>query len=89
MKSDREVAALLNDMQVDIAVDCSGYIVNARPGLFAARPAPIQVNYLAYPGTLGADFYDYILADATVLPFDQQPFYAEKIVTSPRLLPGQ
>jgi protein O-GlcNAc transferase len=82
-KGDREVAALLNDMQVDIAVDCSGYIVNARPGLFAARPAPIQVNYLAHPGTLGADFYDYILADATVLPFDQQPFYAEKIAHLP------
>ena len=83
MKSDREVAALLNDMQVDIAVDCSGYIVNARPGIFAARPTPIQINYLAHPGTLGAGFYDYILADATVLPFDQQPFYAEKIVHLP------
>jgi protein O-GlcNAc transferase len=83
MKSDREVAALLHDWQVDIAIDCSGYIENARPGIFAARPAPIQVNYLAYPGTLGAGFYDYVLADATVLPFDQQPFYTEKIVHLP------
>jgi protein O-GlcNAc transferase len=82
-KGDREVAALLNDLQIDIAVDRSGYIANARPGIFAARPAPIQVNYLGYPGTLGADFYDYILADATVLPFDRQPFYAEKIVHLP------
>src|SRR5262249_33398228 len=50
---------------------------------FACRPAPIQVNYIGYPGTLGASFYDYIIADATVLPFDQQRFYAEKIVHLP------
>lgn len=82
-RSDREVAALLNEMQIDIAVDRSGYTTDARPGIFAARPAPIQVNYIGFPGTLGAGFYDYILADATVLPFDQQPFYAEKIVHLP------
>jgi protein O-GlcNAc transferase len=82
-KSDREVAALLSELQVDIAVDRSGYTSNARPGIFAARPAPIQVNYIGFPGTLGAGFYDYILADATVLPLDQQPFYAEKIVHLP------
>lgn len=80
---DLEVAALLNRLKVDVAIDRSGYIVNARPGIFAARPAPIQVNYLGFPGTLGADFYDYILADATVLPFDQQPFYSERIVHLP------
>jgi len=82
-KNTREIAALLNDLQVDIAVDRSGYTTNARPAIFAARPAPIQVNYIGYPGTLGASFYDYILADATVLPFDQQPFYTEKIVHLP------
>ena len=82
-RSDREVAATLNEMQIDILVDRSGYIANARPGIFALRPAPIQVNYLGFPGTLGANFYDYILADKTVLPFDQQPFYSEKIVHLP------
>jgi predicted O-linked N-acetylglucosamine transferase (SPINDLY family) len=82
-KSDREVAVQLHEMQVDIAVDCSGYITDARPGIFALRPVPIQVSYLAYPGTLGANFYDYIIADPTVLPFDQQPFYGEKIVHLP------
>ena len=82
-KSDREVVLQLNNLQVDILVDRSGYIADARPGIFAARPAPIQVNYLGYPGTLGASFYDYIIADATVLPFDQQPFYTEKIVHLP------
>ena len=82
-KNSREIAALLYELQIDIAVDRSGYTANARPGIFASRPAPIQVNYIGYPGTLGADFYDYILADATVLPFDQQPFYTEKIVHLP------
>jgi len=82
-RSDRDVAALMNEMEVDIAVDRSGYTTDARPGIFATRPAPIQVNYIGFPGTLGASFYDYILADATVLPFDQQPFYTEKIVHLP------
>ena len=82
-KNDREVAALLHELQIDIAVDRSGYTVNARPGIFAARPAPIQVNYIGFPATLGDGCYDYILADATVLPFDRQPFYTEKIVHLP------
>jgi protein O-GlcNAc transferase len=82
-KNIREIAVLLNDLRVDIAVDRSGYTTNARPAIFAARPAPIQVNYIGFPGTLGASFYDYILADAIVLPFDQQPFYTEKIVHLP------
>jgi protein O-GlcNAc transferase len=81
--SDREVAMLIRDMQVDIVVDRSGYITNARPAILAHRPAPIQVNYLGYPGTLGADFYDYVIADPIVLPLDQQPFFTEKIVHLP------
>jgi len=82
-RNTRDIAALLYELKIDIAVDRSGYTTNARPGIFASRPAPIQVNYIGYPGTLGADFYDYILADATVLPFDQQRFYVEKIVHLP------
>jgi protein O-GlcNAc transferase len=82
-KSDSEVARLLHEMQVDIAVDRSGYIGDARPTIFAHKPAPIQVSYIGFPGTLGADFYDYVLADPIVLPFDQQKFYAEKIVHLP------
>ncbi|THD70670.1 MAG: glycosyltransferase family 41 protein [Bradyrhizobium sp.] len=81
--TDQEAAQLLHDLRVDIAVDRSGYTTNARPGIFVARPAPIQVNYIGFPGTLGAKFYDYILADATVLPFDRQPFYTERIVHLP------
>jgi protein O-GlcNAc transferase len=82
-KNDREVSRLIRDLNIDIAVDRSGYTTNARPGIFAARPAPIQVNYIGFPGTLGAKFYDYILADTTVLPFDRQPYYSERIVHLP------
>jgi predicted O-linked N-acetylglucosamine transferase (SPINDLY family) len=82
-QTDEEVAHLINDMQLDIVIDRSGYTANSRPAIFAHRPAPIQVNYIGYPGTLGADFYDYVIADHTVLPFDQQPFFAEKIVHLP------
>ena len=82
-RGDRDIATLLHDLEVDIAIDRSGHVENARPGIFAHRPAPIQVNYLGYPGTLGADFYDYVIADPIVLPFDQQAFFTEKIVHLP------
>jgi predicted O-linked N-acetylglucosamine transferase (SPINDLY family) len=82
-RDDRDVAGLLHARQIDIAVDRSGYVADARQGIFAHRPAPIQVNYLGYPGTLGADFYDYIIADPIALPIDQQPFFTEKVVHLP------
>src|SRR5262245_12431115 len=82
-KGEREVAALLNEQQVDIAVDLKGLTAGCRPEILAHRPAPIQVNYLGYPGTMGADFIDYVIADKTVLPYDQQPFFTEKIVHLP------
>lgn len=83
LKSDFEVAKQINDMEVDILIDRSGYTANARPGIFNYRAAPIQVNYIGFPGSLGADWYHYIIADRVVLPFDQQPFYMEKIVHLP------
>jgi protein O-GlcNAc transferase len=82
-QTDEEVAHLINDMQVDIVIDRSGYTANSRPAIFTHRPAPIQVNYIGYPGTLASDVYDYPIADETVLPYDQQPFYAERIVHLP------
>ena len=82
-QTDDEVARLIHDMQVDIVIDRSGHTANSRLGIFARRPAPIQVNYIGYPGTLGADFYDYVIADRAVLPLDQQKFYVEKIVHLP------
>ena len=81
--SDKEVAKLLNDRQVDIAVDLAGYTKDSRPGIFAHRPVPIQVSYLGFPATMGADFIDYIIADAIVLPVEQQPYYTEKVVYLP------
>src|SRR5262249_45599894 len=82
-KSDGDVAKLVNELQVDIAVDLKGYTKDSRTGILAHRPAPIQVNYLGYPGTMVADFIDYVIADKIVLPFDQQPYYTEKIVHLP------
>jgi protein O-GlcNAc transferase len=82
-KSDLDIAKHLNELHVDIAIDLKGYTYGARFGIFAHRPAPIQVSYLGYPGTMGADFIDYLIADETVLPFDQQPYYTEKIVHLP------
>lgn len=68
---------------VDILVDLSGHTRHARTDVLALRPAPIQVNYLGYPGTLGADFMDYIIVDPFCVPPDQQPFYAERLVHLP------
>jgi len=82
-KSDREVAGLLNERQIDIAVDLKGFTTDCRPGILAHRPAPLQVNYLGYPGTMAADFIDYVIADDVVLPRDQQAFFSEKIVHLP------
>ena len=82
-KSDRDVALLLKALEIDIAVDLKGYTQDSRTGIFAFRPAPVQVNYLGYPGTMGADYIDYILADRVVIPEDQRAFYAEKVVYLP------
>ena len=82
-KSDLEVAALARDLQIDIAVDLNGYSDSCRTRIFALRAAPIQINFLGYPGTMGADFIDYLIADRTVVPRTHQSFYAEKIAYLP------
>ena len=81
--ADRDVARLLRECEVDIAVDLNTNIAHARPGVFAMRPAPIQVSYLIYPGTSGTDAIDYLVADRIVLPGPDRPHYAEKIVYLP------
>jgi predicted O-linked N-acetylglucosamine transferase (SPINDLY family) len=81
--SDEAAARLLHEMQVDIAVDLKGHTEDARPGILAFRPAPIQVNYLGYPGTIGASFIDYIITDPIITPFEHQPFYSERLVQLP------
>ncbi|MEJ2117043.1 MAG: tetratricopeptide repeat protein [Alphaproteobacteria bacterium] len=68
---------------VDILVDLKGFTSDTRTEILTCRPAPIQVNYLGYPGTLGADFIDYIIGDAFLTPMDQAEYYQEKIVQLP------
>lgn len=82
-KSDLDVAVMLRALEIDIAVDLKGFTQGSRTGIFAHRAAPIQVNYLGYPGTMGADYMDYILADSHVIPSGQDAFYAEKVVRLP------
>jgi predicted O-linked N-acetylglucosamine transferase (SPINDLY family) len=82
-KSDLEVAALARDLKLDIAVDLNGFTEHCRTKIFAARAAPIQVSFLGYPGTMGARFMDYLIADGMVVPRAHQPHYAEKIVYLP------
>jgi predicted O-linked N-acetylglucosamine transferase (SPINDLY family) len=81
--SDHDIAVLLREREIDIAVDLKGHTQHSRPRIFAARPAPVQVNYLGYPGTTGADFMDYIIADRITIPDQQHPFYTEKVVHVP------
>lgn len=79
----RDVAAMIRDDAIDVLVDLKGYTRDARTEIFAYRPAPIQVNYLGYPGTMGADFIDYIIADEIVAPMEAQANYSERIVHLP------
>ncbi len=80
---DRAIAGLARQMEIDIAVDLMGHTRNARLGIFPFRPAPIQVNYLGYPGTLGMACIDYIVADATLIPSSEESAYDEKVVYMP------
>jgi predicted O-linked N-acetylglucosamine transferase (SPINDLY family) len=80
-RSDKDIAALSRALEIDIAVDLNGLITNNRVGIFAHRAAPVQVNYLAYPCTMGAPYIDYIIADNTVVP--DAAFYTERVVRLP------
>jgi predicted O-linked N-acetylglucosamine transferase (SPINDLY family) len=82
-KSDKEVAELSRKLGIDIAVDLTGLTGNQRAGIFALRAAPIQLSYLGYLGTMGAEFYDYLIADEVIIPIDSQKYYKEKIVYLP------
>jgi protein O-GlcNAc transferase len=82
-KSDQDIADLIRRLEIDIVVDLMGFSKDNRLNVLARRSAPIQLNYLGYPGTLGANYIDYIFADATVIPEDQDAFYAEQVVRLP------
>jgi len=80
---DVAAAAAIREREIDILVDLNGYFGMERTGVFACKPAPVQVNYLGFPGTMGADYMDYIIADAVVIPAQQRAFYTEKVVHLP------
>jgi predicted O-linked N-acetylglucosamine transferase (SPINDLY family) len=81
--SDSGVAALSRSTGVGIAIDLKGFTQNQRAGIFANRAAPIQINFLGYPGTMGADYIDYIIADRELIPEASRPFYTEKVIYLP------
>ena len=80
---DRDAVAAIQAREVDILVNLNGYFGQGRQAVFSYRPAPIQVNYLGFPGTIGADYIDYLIADRTVIPESSRAHYAEKIVYLP------
>ncbi len=81
--SDVQIADTIRQLEVDILVDLNGFTGDGRTGIFAQRAAPIQINYLGYPGTSGADFMDYIIADRTVIPEDKRGCYSEEVIYLP------
>ncbi len=81
--SDIEIARRMRALEIDVAVDLGGLTRGCRPAILAYRPAPIQVNYLCYAGTMGADHIDYIIADPFIVPEGQDSAFTEKIVRLP------
>lgn len=81
--SDDEIAEKSRNLNIDIAVDLKGYTRDMRMGIFSKRAAPIQINYLGYPGTMGVNYYDYIIADKVLIPDDSRAFYSEKVIYLP------
>jgi predicted O-linked N-acetylglucosamine transferase (SPINDLY family) len=82
-KSDADAAAEIRRREIDILVDLNGFFGEEQTGIFSHRPAPLQVNYLGFPATLGAPYFDYIIADATVIPHAEEKHYVEKVVWLP------
>jgi protein O-GlcNAc transferase len=81
--SDADIAAMLREMDIDIAVDLMGFTEGARPEIFRRRPAPIQVNYLGFPGTIGAEWLDYLIAEHAIVPEEHLRFYSEHVAYLP------
>ncbi len=81
--SELEIARLVRNLQIDIAIDLAGLTQHNGLGIFSYRAAPIQVSWLGYPGTTGANFIDYIVADKTIIPNSSQHFYSEKVAHLP------
>ena len=81
--TDLSVAGLMREMEIDVAVDLGGFTAGFRPQIFAHRPAPVQVNYLGFPGTMGTLCMDYLIADDFVIPPGQRQYYREHVVYLP------
>lgn len=81
--TDQDVVKLIRQLDIEVLVDLGGFTAGARPKILARRAAPIQVNYLGFPGTMGASYIDYIMADRIVIPEDEQKHYAEKVIYLP------
>ena len=81
--SDIEIAKLAREMDIDIAIDLCGHTRHSRTRIFSFRAAPIQVSYLGYLGTMGANYIDYLLADKTIITKDLEECYTEKIIYLP------
>jgi predicted O-linked N-acetylglucosamine transferase (SPINDLY family) len=81
--SDDQAAAFIADKEIDILVNLNGFFGKPRQGIFAKKPAPIQVNYLGFPGTIGSAYMDYLIADNVVIPKESRQYYTEKIVHLP------
>jgi protein O-GlcNAc transferase len=81
--ADEQVAELIRADQIDVLVDLKGYTRDGRLGILASRPAPVQVHHVGFPGTLGAPFVDYLVADKIVAPPDRARYYSEKIAYLP------
>jgi predicted O-linked N-acetylglucosamine transferase (SPINDLY family) len=82
-RSDKDIALLSRSLEIDIAVDLKGFTQDMRVGIFSYRAAPVQVDYLGYPGTMGAEYIDYLIADGTLIPQASQQHYSEKIAYLP------
>jgi len=81
--SHKNATKLARSVELDIAVDLGGYTQDSRTEIFAMSAAPIQISYIGYPGTMGANYYDYLVADQTIIPEKNQKYYSEKIVYLP------
>jgi predicted O-linked N-acetylglucosamine transferase (SPINDLY family) len=81
--ADAAIAARARALGIDIAIDLKGYTEGERAGVFARRAAPIQVSYLGYPGTMGAPYIDYLIADRVIVPDGSAPHYSERVVRLP------
>ncbi|MBF0409920.1 MAG: acetylglucosamine transferase [Candidatus Riflebacteria bacterium] len=81
--SDEESAGLIKEREIDIVIDLHGQTLGARPGIFAFRPAPVQITYLGLPGTTGYSFIDYVIADQYIIPNEFQHYFSEKPIYMP------